>query len=202
MARFRAATANGALAARVAASAPMRLIRQSAATTSSRSPIRGISAGIDRLGGQKQLLCHRDAEPGHIASDVARIIDDAESGAPRLEPIDHALEHVSLLVRHALPREAIGESTDVEARADTLSRAGQHQGADRRVHIDAIKGLAQDREIGRLEPVALARAVDAHERTAVRHTDERHGRLATSLGIIGIRNPSVRSPPRVACPRD
>src|SRR6516225_10157967 len=77
IARFRLARASGALAARVAASAcaratnvpPRRLRREADAEQ---------LAGVDRLGGQKQLLRRRDAEPAHIAMDAARIINDAE----------------------------------------------------------------------------------------------------------------------------
>src|SRR5215472_3444449 len=178
--------------------------------------------GIDRLGGQKQLLCRRDTKPVHIAADAARIINDAEPGRRHqeahplnadtkiagerqircpainaavergdgrhtqcLEPVDHALERIAVLRWCGPAGQAIGERADVEARTEAFPRASQHQDADRRLRIDAIKGLAQHHQIGGFEPVVLARAVEAHHRAAIRYIDQRRRRLAAGFRIVG-----------------
>jgi hypothetical protein len=73
----------------------------------------------------------------------------------------------------------------VEARAEALPRAGRHQSADRQVRIDAIKGLAQSRKVRRLEPVVLARTIEAHHGAPVGHIDARRCRLAANIRVIG-----------------
>jgi hypothetical protein len=97
--------------------------------------------------------------------------------------------------------QAIGKSANVEVRAEALPRAGRHQSADRQVRIDAIKGLAQSREVRRLEPVVLARTIEAHHGAPVGHIDARRCRLAANIRVIGIRNLSGCSPLGLACKR-
>src|SRR6266850_5700749 len=104
-------------------------------------------------------------------------VDTAVEGGDRrnaqcLQPVDHALEGVAILLHAALPGQAIGESADMEAGAEALSRPRQDQDADRRIGVDATKGVAQKAEVGRLEPVMLARPIEPHHGATVGYADD------------------------------
>jgi hypothetical protein len=60
------------------------------------------------------------------------------------------------------------------------------------------KVLAQSRKARRLEPVVLARTIEAHHGAPVGHIDARRCRLAANIRVIGIRNLSGCSP--LSCP--
>jgi len=80
----------------------------------------------------------------------------------------------------------------MEARAEALSRPRQDEDADRRIGVDATKSGPQNAEVGRLEPVMLARPIEPHHGAAVGHADDRDCRLAADVHIIRHQSSSFR----------
>ena len=62
----------------------------------------------------------------------------------------------------------------------------------RRIGVDATKGIPQNAEVGRLEPVMLARPIEPHHGAAIGHADDRHCRLPADFHIIRHQSSSFR----------
>jgi hypothetical protein len=62
--------------------------------------------------------------------------------------------------------------------AEALVAPGQDQHTDVRILADPGDGLAQYGQIVGLDPIALARAVEADRGAALRDRDDRRGRIA------------------------
>src|SRR5262249_1573016 len=81
----------------------------------------------------------------------------------------------------------------MKARAKALPCPGQDEDPDPRICLDLFKDPVQSGEIGRLQPIVLARAVEPHQGAAIALDEDRWARRADDIDVVGHPSSFLRS---------